>query len=305
MEVLYRHRDEAEIVTDATIISSKTHKKHPHVQGQNKMNCETEWHDAMSSMNEVSTVSYWNGRAKDYNDFIQTSRFSYGEKIVEILLHSGFLQYNMRIFEIAGGVGALTLPLCKNVMSVTTVEPARKMAEKLINNADEQGINNVKILLQTGQEAAENQDVPVHDAAIMCHASWQFPNIRWLVEFMERIGSGRVCLADSIPDTNRSKKEFYSDLGISHHSFDRFHGLYKVLCDIDRKPDIQLFPFTMRRSSESARAMITQVLSKYRQPETADHKKIEAFVDKYSVSGIYEEEVSMGVLWWHTIPPTE
>ncbi len=263
-----------------------------------KKDWEKQWRQTMFSMNDVSTVSYWNRRAEDYNDFIRTSQFSYGETIVEILSSVGFLQPNMNVLEIAAGVGALTLPLCKRVNEVTTIKPAVKMAEKLQSNAKMQQISNMKLQLETCQQAAKRDDLPPHDCAVMCHASWQFPDLHWLMDFMEKSGNGSASISDSIPQKGSSKLQFCKKLGIGHHSFDRFSALHKVLTSYGRQIETEKFPFIMKRSVQSATAMLTQVLNKYRKPDTGDLNQIDDFVAANSRNGIYEEEATMGVLWW-------
>lgn len=260
--------------------------------------CEQEWYDTMHSMNAISTVSYWNKRAEDYNNFIQTSEFCYGEQIVDILLRSGFLNRNMSVLEIAGGVGALTLPLCGASKKVTTIEPAVEMVKNLQINAASQKINNLEVLLETCQQTADQRTIQRHDATVMCHASWQFPDLVWLLDFMESMGSGKVCIADSVKDSNRERERLYAELGVYHHTIDRFSKLSEAITALGRAPESKTFTFSMRRSTDSACSMITQVLSKYRQVETEDKLKIERFVAERSHNGIYTEESTMGMLWW-------
>lgn len=260
--------------------------------------CEKEWYESMSSMNEKSSVSYWNKRAHDYNDFIKTSAFCYGEKIVDILLNAGFLNSRMKVLEIAGGVGALTLPLGKHTNWVTTIEPAKQMAENMMENALLHGIDNISILLETCQETAERPAMEQHDATIMCHASWQFPDLQWLVKFMETNGRGNACIADSHSGMQHEKADFLAELGVHHQSIDRFEKLCTVIRSYGRQPEIEEFPFTMRRSAESARSMMEKVLSKYRTPMQVDIERIAHYVEEHSDSGIYQEETTMGVMWW-------
>jgi hypothetical protein len=208
----------------------------------------------------------------------------------------------MNVLEIAGGVGALTLPLCERVRMVATIEPAEKMAEKLRANAKAKKISNMEVFLETCQSAATRRDFSSYDCAIMCHASWQFPDLRWLMHFMERAGNGKASICDSIPLEDSRKQDFYRSLDIGHHAFDRFHTLGKVLCSYGRKPEIKSFPFVMRRSIQSATAMLTQVLGKYRTPDATDLQQINDFVAAHSHAGIYEEEATMGVLWWQHDP---
>jgi hypothetical protein len=48
--------------------------------------------------------------------------------------------------------------------------------------------------------------------------------------------------------------------------------------------------------------MLTQVLGKYRTPDATDLQQINDFVAAHSHAGIYEEEETMGVLWWQHDP---
>ncbi len=259
---------------------------------------EGHWRDNMSSMNAVSTVAYWNKRAEDYDDFIRTSRFSYGIEIVSILLQEKMFEETSHVFEIAGGVGALTLPLCRYAAQVTTVEPAEKMAEKLRINADEQKLDNVEIVVATCQDVAHKGLAQTYDLAIMCHATWQFPDLKWLIQFMERAGNGKVCIADSIPEENAERSALYLRLGVTHHAFDRVLGLRKVLLSLGRTPKVTSFPYVMRRSMQSARAMMTNVVGKYHEPRQEDLELIDQHVAAHSSDGVYIEPGRMGVVWW-------
>lgn len=259
---------------------------------------ENQWYSNMASMNEISSVAYWNKRAEDYDDFIRTSRFSYGKKIVDILFEAGVANDVAHVFEIAGGVGALTLPLSQRTAMVTTVEPAIKMADKLLRNVREQGVDNVEIIVATGEDVAARGLSKSYDLAIMCHATWQFPDLRWLIRFMEKAGAGRVCIADSVPMDESAHTRIYQELGVSHQSFDRVDALYNVLCSLGRKPQSLFFPFTMRRSVASAMTMMTQVVRKYRKPDEHDLQLIEQHVAAHACNGTYTEPARMGVVWW-------
>jgi hypothetical protein len=258
------------------------------------------WEKEAGSMNEVSPVAYWDNRAEDYDNFIRTSRFSYGKNIVRLLRKEQVLSGQDLVLEIAGGVGALTLPLCRETREVVCLEPAPNMADYLKKNLLNNQIENCRVLQLTGQEYMHQN---LHDAfglGIICHASWQFPDLEELLGFFDLSCRSWACIADTAKAPESPHTEFRKSLGIEHVGFDRVLVLYNALCALGRNPNISFFNYTMLRSAESAKSMLKQVAEKYRQIAKADMEKINSHVAAYSTDGTYAEPATMGVIWWKT-----
>lgn len=256
------------------------------------------WKDNMTRMSEISHVDYWNTRAEDYDDFINTSEFSYGYEIADILESRSMLNKDMHVVEIAGGVGAVTIPLAQKAKQVISVEPAREMAQRMEVNAAAMRVDNIELKLMTGQEFNEMFEHPTADLSLLCHASWQFPDARELAEMMENASEKWCCICDTVNDLSPEHLALLKKLGSSSGGFDRVFSLYNALCSLAKNPGITFFNYTMRRSEESARSMFTKVLNKERTPTEEDLTLISEFVRTRSENGIYNEPGKMAVIWW-------
>lgn len=258
------------------------------------------WREAIEEMHQVSDTAYWDRRAPDYNDFILTSEYSYGEAITTMLSVSGCLSPTDHVLEIAAGVGAVTIPLARRSAHVTAFEPAPTMADYLAANISSSGLTNIEIR----RESFDHNTVCVpksFDLILLCHAAWHFPDFIELVKSMESISRGFCCLADTSgladPDTEIIHRQL--DLPLTA-GIDRVPFLFNQLYFSNRRPQLTHIPWLTRRSISSALTMWTMVLEKYRRPEETDLAIIRDHVLARSKNGIYESPSLMALLWWPT-----
>jgi len=257
------------------------------------------WRDAVAKASAVSHVGYWNERATDYDDFIRTSRFAYGEAMADILAREGMLPPAAAVLEIASGVGAVTLPLAARCASVTALEPAPRMAERLRRNAEERALSNLDIRMQTLEEAMGSVAPGSFDLTLMCHASWQFPDFMKVATFMDASSRLGGCIADTAGFDDQTQGAMYEALGIKADCPDRFPYLFNLLYAGGYCPNVRMIRYTMRRSTESALNMWRLLVGKYRAPTEADLSLIAEHVARRSREDLYEVPCVMAVLWWN------
>ncbi len=267
-----------------------------------KVDWESAWREAMSRMSSISHVGYWNTRANDYDDFIRTSEFAYGEAMTEVLLRAGMLEPQSRVLEIASGVGAVTLPLAARCAEVVAIEPADQMADRLAGNARARDLANIEIRRQTLEEAMGGISENSFDFTLMCHASWQFPEILDVVRFMDAASSRGACLADTAGFDDQAHGEMYKALGIEADCTDRFPYLFNLLYAEGYRPNVWMLDYTMRRSVDSALSMWQLLLGKYRTPTAEDLALIQEHVARRARNGLYEVPSVMAVMWWEKRP---
>ncbi len=270
------------------------------------MNCDWEraWREAVSRMSSISHVGYWNQRADDYDDFIRSSEFAYGEAMAEVLAQAGMLGPESRVLEIASGVGAVTLPLASRCAGVVAIEPADKMADRLAGNAQARDLTNIEIRRQTLEDAMGGIPENSFDFTLMCHAAWQFPDIMDVVRFMDTASRTGACLADTAGFDDQAHGEMYKALGIDADCTDRFPYLFNLLYAGGYRPNVRMLAYTMRRSVDSALSMWQLLLGKYRTPAAEDLALINDHVARRSVNGLYEAPSVMAVMWWGKRPGT-
>lgn len=256
------------------------------------------WRIQMEDMAARSDTQYWNRRAEDYNNFIVSSSFEYGERMAEILQSNTMLGADSSVLEIASGVGAVTLPLARRAARVTAVEPAQAMADLLEENATAADINNITPeVTDFASFAAQTQD-NAFDLAFLCHAAWQFPDAAWLIEEMSRLSSGYCCLADTMGQRDPENLAMQKKLGINAPEVDRPFYLYNVLNELGRPASLSNVSYVMRRSEDSARSMWTNLVSKYRTVSEQDTEMIDEHIASRSTDGVYAVPATMTMMWW-------
>ncbi len=256
------------------------------------------WRSQMTDMAARSDSRYWNRRAADYDDFITTSRFDYGERMAEVLSVHGVMGPETEVLEIASGVGAATLPLARRAKRVTAVEPAQAMADLLAKNAASEGVDNVQAVVEDfAAFAAATQD-DSFDVAFLCHAAWQFPDVACLIREMSRLSRDVCCLADTMGAGDAEHQEMQRRLALDAPTLDRPLYLYNVLHEMGLPANLTPIRHVMRRSSDSALSMWTNLVSKYREPSAEDEKLIDDFVASRSKGGVYETPGVMALIWW-------
>lgn len=261
----------------------------------------TAWQEAMEEMHQVSDTQYWDRRAPDYNDFILTSEYSYGEAIADVLVTNNCLTSATKVIEIASGVGAVTIPIAQHAAHVTAFEPSRQMAGFLEENVSTAHLENVDIRREIF--AAKTCCSPKScDLIVMCHAAWHFPDFIELVESMERISRGFCCLADTSGVADPDTEIIHHQLNLPPTAaVDRVPFLFNQLYFSNRRPQLTHVPWTTRRSVSSALSMWRMVLEKYRKPDEVDLALIRDHVAARTRNGIYESPSLMAVLWWPSV----
>lgn len=263
-----------------------------------KVDWEALWADNLRGMSEKCTPDYWNLRAPDYSDFISTSDFEHGKKIRALFEAEGLLNEAWNVLDVGAGPGAITVPFAEKVSSVTSVEPAEEMANRLLENAGKRGLYNIRIIPSVWQEVEIEPLKNTFDLVVCCHALWHFTDIWEQVRRMAAVSKGFCCLAHGLYD--EVEAEEWQKLGITEDSADQFSMIKQVLEHRGIYPDIHIADITMKRSVESAFSMWTNVLGKYRSPSEKDLTAIKGYIDSFSRNGFYERKTKLGILWWDT-----
>lgn len=259
---------------------------------------EALWAENLRGMSEKCTPDYWNLRASDYSDFISTSDFEHGKKIRDVFEAEGLLNEAWNVLDVGAGPGAITIPFAEKVSSVTSVEPAEEMASRLLKNAAERNLCNIRIIPSVWQEVEIEDLKNTFDLVVCCHALWHFTDIWEQVQRMAAVSKGFCCLAHGLYD--ESEAEELQKLGVTEDNADQFTMIKHILEHRGLNPSIHLADITMKRSVESACSMLTNVLGKYRTPSEKDLADIREYVDSFSRAGFYEKKIKLGILWWAT-----
>ena len=92
---------------------------------------EEVWEENIHDIASRTTVDYWESRAEDYSDMVLNSEFHHGEQIRKFCFTEGLAETGSQVMDIGSGPGALTIPLARNVNSVTALHPAAQIIQRL------------------------------------------------------------------------------------------------------------------------------------------------------------------------------
>ncbi|MFP4516969.1 MAG: hypothetical protein ACLFNV_09255, partial [Desulfovibrionales bacterium] len=123
-------------------------------------------------------------------------------------------------------------------------------------------------------------------------------DIAWLVDQMSRLSRSSCCLADTMGSGDAEHRDMQHRLSINAPTLDRSLYLYNVLQDLGCPASITSLHHVMRRSAGSARAMWTNLVSKYREVSSEDERIIDEHVSACCVDGTYESPGTMALMWW-------
>jgi SAM-dependent methyltransferase len=135
-------------------------------------------------------------RARWFNQAVQISNFpAQTLKALEpILVGCG------SVLDVGAGVGALTIPLAKEVEAVTALEPSPPMMEELRANLSRNRLHNVTCI----QAAWAKADVPAHDLILVANVSPIFSDLLGFLTTAEPLARRALALVQNVgPGTEK------------------------------------------------------------------------------------------------------
>jgi ubiquinone/menaquinone biosynthesis C-methylase UbiE len=207
---------------------------------------EKDWEEKTLGTVGQNSSAYWNKRAEDYSDYIETSDYEHGRKIRQLFAEEGILQADFTVLDIAAGPGSVTIPLAEAVKKVTAVEPAAEMIRHLTHNAATRQIHNIETVNSTWQEIDAEAWEGKFDLVTCSHALWHFPDIGEQLMRLNRVSKGYCCLANGVGGDGHA--EMYRKLGIEQKSIDYFLSLLNILYGRGILANVTMIDLEMRRS---------------------------------------------------------
>jgi SAM-dependent methyltransferase len=102
------------------------------------------------------------------------------------------------VLDVGAGSGRWTIPLAKIAKTVTAVEPASAMLDKLYQSIADAKVDNVQVVRSSWEEA----DIKPHDIAVCAHATYASPDLLAFIRKMECCTIKTCCLAMRLPPSD-------------------------------------------------------------------------------------------------------
>jgi SAM-dependent methyltransferase len=190
----------------------------------------TMWKEACgnSPWKGLSSRELWDKRAAKFNKRIDNVKTD-GEKLdkddyIYKMLARIETTPECTVLDIGCGPGTLAIPLAKKVKSITGLDISSEMLKHLKENADKDGISNIKYINCSWDDAVVGKDVEPHDIVVASRSL----SPQDLKESMLKLASA-------------AKKAVYFTLPVVHLPFD--WEVYQVIGRIERKHPSYIYVF--------------------------------------------------------------
>ncbi len=113
--------------------------------------------------------SRWDKRAKKFNESVMQHTERTERQIAKLELKPEYT-----VLDVGAGTGRLSIPIAKQVKSVTAVDPSKGMLACLQENVERDGITNVTSINKRWEDIELGVDIEPHDVVIACHSLGMF-----------------------------------------------------------------------------------------------------------------------------------
>ena len=109
--------------------------------------------------------SRWDKRAKKFNESVMQYSERTARQIAKLELKPEYT-----VLDVGAGTGRLTIPIAKQVKSVTAVDQSKGMLACLQENVEREGITNVTTINKRWEDIELGVDIEPHDVVIACRS---------------------------------------------------------------------------------------------------------------------------------------
>jgi SAM-dependent methyltransferase len=154
------------------------------------------------------------------------------------------LSKKSRILDIGAGPGTLAIPLAQSIEHVTALEPSDAMLSCLKENIRAYGLDNIKIVRKTWEEADITKDLsPPYDLVIASYAVG-FEDLREALQKMNDASSKYVYIywfADSSP-WEKNYAELWEKLhGVPYRRMGKYNVIYNLLYQMGIMANVDIY----------------------------------------------------------------
>ena len=109
--------------------------------------------------------SFWDRRAKRFNEFMMQNRERTERQIAKIKLAPEYT-----VLDVGAGTGRLAIPIARKVKSVTAIDPSKGMLACLRENMEKEGVKNITCINKRWEDVELGVDIEPHDVVIASHS---------------------------------------------------------------------------------------------------------------------------------------
>ncbi len=174
----------------------------------------------------------WNKKAPNFGK--STAKNDYNTKLFSKLI----LDKNDNVLDLGCGEGSITIPLSKEVKSVTAIDSSYKMLEILTEKIKENNIKNIKIIEEDINNITINK-VGKHDIILASRLLNGISNIQETITNINEIANKYIFITIFGPNNQKIEKEFYELIDKEYNVFSSHRYFFNILMDMEIYPNVE------------------------------------------------------------------
>lgn len=174
----------------------------------------------------------WNKKAPNFGK--STAKNDYNTKLFSKLI----LDKNDNVLDLGCGEGSITIPLSKEVKSVTAIDSSYKMLEILTEKIKENNIKNIKIIEEDINNITINK-VGKHDIILASRSLNGISNIQETITNINEIANKYIFITIFGPNNQKIEKEFYELIDKEYNEFSSHRYFFNILMDMGIYPNVE------------------------------------------------------------------
>ena len=209
--------------------------------------------------------SFWDGRAKQFNDSIMQNRKRSLKQIAKINLAPEYT-----VLDVGAGTGRLAIPIAKQVKSVTAVDPSGGMLACLQENMEREDVTNIRCINKQWEdiELGGDGDIEPHDVVIASHSLSMLD----MQEALAKIDAAATKSVYLFTFAGRWMDGGLSEeiCGEKRHSWSDYIHLCNILHDMEIYADVEIWDSEFEQRYANMDEAVTRIMGMYDLPSEKD-----------------------------------
>jgi SAM-dependent methyltransferase len=255
------------------------------------------WHQQLQKATfKGDGPDFWNYWAQSVS-----TKYSFSKYTKEVLRRLK-LSDDWTVLDVGAGMGTLTLPLAKQVRSVTALDQSEAMLNIIRKKAEAENVGNISLLNRDWIGCQPGIDFEAHDVVLVSRSLPSGDDIASSIKTIDCSAKHACYITWMVANHNDIGADLCRLLNIDYNPLPEYTVLYNLIYSLGICANIEIFRTAGKRCYATLDEAYIQIVRGYDVQEMQVRKKIMNFLaDRlYHRDGYYTEETEKqwALIWW-------
>jgi SAM-dependent methyltransferase len=249
----------------------------------------------LACRDNLNTVSFWDKRAKKFNENMNAMQTLTKNQLERIQLQS-----ECTVLDVGAGAGRLAIPVAKRVKHVTAVEPSKVMFDFLKSNIKKANVQNLTAVNLSCEELILGENIEPHDVVFASHSLFMV-NIADVLQQMNGLAKRSVYLFLSASHWVDDELQRIVNNRVDPIKSGDYIYIYNILHDLGIFANVEILDYVSTCSCESLDDAVAKFGDNY---DLGSNKKSElkSYLNKHLIEEdeklLLKQDRKVAMIWW-------